>query len=151
MLWQTRKILWIDHWPGSQLIDCNCPSFNCITWHSWMRDERNRSIATEWHDMVQRKEGQSIINMCHSEKLPFTAPPISKGPENWPPESVIFASTMLKLHNPLYGSHFCVTLHSLHTWYTPFYAGHVYTVGPCSAVGTGTGGSCPIPRICQIS
>ena len=24
-------------------------------------------------------------------------------------------------------SDFCVTLHSLHTWYPPFYAGHVYT------------------------
>ena len=51
--------------------------------------------------MGQKKEGQSITNMCHSEKLPFTTPPMSKGPENWPPELVIFASTILKLHNPL--------------------------------------------------
>ena len=74
-----------------------------------------------------RGKRAKTLKMCHSEKLPFTAPPISKGPENWPPELVIFASTILKLHNPLYGSHFCVTLHSLHTWYPPFYAGHVYT------------------------
>ena len=86
----------------------------------------NCNWVAPWYGTEER--GPKYCKYVSFWKAPlYTAPPISKGPENWPPELVIFASTILKLHNPLDGSHFCVTLHSLHTWYTPFYAGHVYT------------------------
>ena len=46
-----------------RMTDCVCPSFNCIMWQSWMRDERNQLF--EWSSCCRYNTFCLFLNYFH--------------------------------------------------------------------------------------